>query len=516
VLFGSRDLKKAGAAPNIACAQCHIEHRGQRADLDRVDQAHCLQCHFRSFSGHPEFAVLRASSREAPGLLFGHERHVKESIKVSGGTPRDTCLRCHEPSGPPKGRDIEPISFDRHCASCHAKEGSVGVVDPIPQDDALPLAQIQALGVSGDWLGRTAEYETSRGKISKPAVRHRDPWVLWNMHRLRREVEPAAFAAERGALLARLSQLRRRLVLAAPLATLDKDGLKARAAALDVEIKGVEGRIKGQSDTAPAGAALVRLDEVAAAAAAARDTSVQIEAARLRNDAEPFTKAAPGALPTDEFEDRRRELLTALDAVVSADAELKPRAEDLRRRLLALSPGEIGLETLVRVRDQRLSERERVQDEVRLRDEGTGAPALALLQGQERPVREAIQAVQARLDEITSGPPPAAGLAADVLQRKRESLEVLTGACVKCHVPSGGSLSRVAAARPVLVRARFIHQPHLQVEADCFRCHAGVDGSKVSKDLNFKGVQSCRECHHPGSVRQDCQLCHRYHPPSVS
>src|SRR4030095_12800838 len=108
------------------------------------------------------------------------------------------------------------------CASCHAKEGSVGAVDPISQDDALPPAQISALGVKGDWLLRTSEYERARGKIGKPAVRHRDPWVVWNINRLRREVEPAAYAVERGALLGRLSQLRRRLVLAAPLAALDE------------------------------------------------------------------------------------------------------------------------------------------------------------------------------------------------------------------------------------------------------------------------------------------------------
>jgi len=224
--------------------------------------------------------------------------------------------------------------------------------------------------------------------------------------------------------------------------------------------------------------------------------------------------AQPAALAVDDFEERRRELLAALDAVESSDGELKPRAEDLRRRLLALAPGEVGRETLERVRDQRLMERERVVDEMRVRRDGTAPPAPALLLVQERLVRDAIQQVQTRLDEISSGPPPRS-LSEEAIRAKRESLEVLAAPCAKCHVLTGGSLSRVAAARPVLVRARFAHQPHLQVEGDCFRCHAGIDKSKVSRDLNLKGVESCRECHRAGSVRQDCQTCHRYHPPSV-
>jgi hypothetical protein len=519
VLFGSRDLKKAGAAPNLPCAQCHVEHRGRRAPLDRVDQAHCLQCHFRSFSGHPEFAVLRNPTTETPGLKFGHQRHVEEVIKQSGGTPREACLRCHEPASPPKGRDIDLVSFDRHCASCHAKEGSVGVVDPVSQEDALPPAQIAALGVKGDWVLRTGEYETARGKISKPAVRHRDPWVLWNLNRLRREVEPAAYEAERGALLARLSQLRRRLVLAAPLASLDENGLAAREAALDLEIKGLEARIGAQAGAGTVVAGLGRVQEVAAAASSAGEASGQTEAARLRGEAEALTTAAsaaqPSALSLEDFEERRRELLATIDAVEAADGDLKPRAEDLRRRLLALSPGEVGRDALVRVRDQRLLERNRVRDEVGVRRDGTTPPAPALLLAQERLVKDAIQQIQARLDEISSGPPPRS-LSGDALQARRESLEVLAAPCVKCHELTGGALARVVAARPVLVRARFVHQPHLQVEGDCFRCHAGVDTSKLSKDLNFKGVASCRECHRGASVRQDCQTCHRYHPPSVS
>ena len=71
--------------------------------------------------------------------------------------------------------------------------------------------------------------------------------MLVNLRKLRRELDPEGFAAERGALLARQSQLHRRLALSAPLAGLGIDELKAREAALENEIKGVLARIAAQT-----------------------------------------------------------------------------------------------------------------------------------------------------------------------------------------------------------------------------------------------------------------------------
>jgi hypothetical protein len=85
---------------------------------------------------------------------------------------------------------------------------------------------------------------------------------------------------------------------------------------------------------------------------------------------------------------------------------------------------------------------------------------------------------------------------------------------VKCHVVKDAALAPVRAARPVLTRARFVHQPHL-LQADCVRCHNGIEQSASSADLVFKGVQSCQECHGATAVRQDCIGCHRYHAPNV-
>src|SRR6266702_3799391 len=249
VLFGSGDPKKAAAAPRVDCARCHIDHHGRRAPITRVDEGHCRQCHFRSFSAHPQFAVLRNHSTEAPGIEFPHDKHVAEFAK-QGVAEKDSCLKCHESSG--GGRDLVAISFEQHCASCHAKEGSAGMVEPIAQAE---LIAPDVLAAQGQVNFRLDEFETSRGRVNKTFVRHKDDWVLANLRKMRREVDPEGYAAERGALLARQSQLLRKLSLSAPLAGLDAEGLKVREAALDSEIKGAEARIAAQGGGAdpPAG-----------------------------------------------------------------------------------------------------------------------------------------------------------------------------------------------------------------------------------------------------------------------
>lgn len=93
---------------------------------------------------------------------------------------------------------------------------------------------------------------------------------------------------------------------------------------------------------------------------------------------------------------------------------------------------------------------------------------------------------------------------------------MLAAPCAKCHLIENARIAPVVAARPLLVRANYVHEPHLlPVQGDCFHCHESIQGSKQSQDLNLEGIKSCRECHKPRGVRQDCQTCHRYHPPPV-
>lgn len=514
VFFGSRDLRKAAAAAGQSCAACHVEHRGRTIALSHVDETHCFQCHFRSFGVHPEFAVLKQKALETPGLQFSHARHIPEVAKQAQVPAAQACLRCHEPI--PGGRDFDPVSFDRHCASCHAKSGSLGFVEPISQEDALSPEAILASGVREAWTQRVEEFEVSRGRISKTVVRHRDEWVLFNMQRLRRELDPEAFEGERGALLARASQLKRRLALSAPLAALDPPALRAREAVLMAEIRGLESRIHAQETAGDPAAGLSRIEEVMAAATAAGGAAATREAEELRKEAASLNGAGASTspLPMEEFEARRRELISALEAIEAADPALRSRAEDLRRRLLALSPGDSGLDVLKRVRDQRLTDLDRVRDEIRLRDAGVQPPRAVLLVASQRAIQRTLDETQGQLAALAAVPAPSHALSAEERERKQESFEVLTTPCLKCHVLSQGALPRVAAARPVLVRSSFVHQPHL-LQADCVRCHGGIEKSKSSQDLNFRGVGNCAECHKPRGVTTECQSCHNYHPPAV-
>ena len=265
VLFGSGDARKAAASEPRPCVGCHVDHQGRGARLAVVDQRQCGACHFRSLSAHPEFALLRENGRDEPGIQFPHERHMRELAKQNVAE-KNACLRCHEPAG--AGRDLQPITFDRHCASCHEKNGSVGLVEPIPLEDVVAPAQLVARGGVNF---RLEEFEESRGRIAKTALRHRDDWVVFNLRQLWRQLDAAGFAAARSALAAREAQLARRQALAAPLAGLDAEALQSREAALAAELEGLEARLAGQAQAASTAAGLDRLREVAAAASATGD-----------------------------------------------------------------------------------------------------------------------------------------------------------------------------------------------------------------------------------------------------
>ena len=261
VLFGSGDPKKSAAAPDVACAQCHVEHRGRKASISAVPDAQCGQCHFGSLKKHPEFAVLRASTKEAPGMNFGHEKHIAEVMKAQNVTgAAQTCAACHQTSR--QNRDFEPMSFDQHCAACHGKQGSVGTIDPVPLTDVVDLDGLKARGVAAAASLRPEEFEVNRGKVARTTVRHRDPWVLFNLDKLRAETDPEAFARDRGHVAARIAALERRLAASAALASLDASALDQRASALALESEGATRRLGALSGAGDAATGSARLDEV--------------------------------------------------------------------------------------------------------------------------------------------------------------------------------------------------------------------------------------------------------------
>ena len=215
---------------------------GRRAS-PAVDQAQCASCHFRAFSGHPEFAVLRrAEPRGARHPLHprppreggdegdggrgeGHLRHLPRA--ADGGParpharPRAHRLRQALRLLPREGR------LDRHHRPHH------------PGGRARPRGSSRGRG-SGASIPTSSRSRAAGSARSR--WRTRTSGCSSNLRKLRREIDPAGYAAERGALLARQNQLERRLAQATPLAARGRGG-PARA-----------GGRRGVGDEGPRGA----------------------------------------------------------------------------------------------------------------------------------------------------------------------------------------------------------------------------------------------------------------------
>jgi predicted CXXCH cytochrome family protein len=186
-----------GEHAGLSCETCHREHRGADARLTEVRNAVCARCHFGRFSAHPEFSVVRRQSGESPGIRFDHATHVPEAAQAFGGGPSGVCTRCHEPAA--ATRDLAPISFERHCAACHAAEGSLGGTEALLAADLLlpqPLPE---------------DFAREGARIRKTSVAHEDAWILQNWRALRRELDPAATGAERDALIAEKARVEAQL-----------------------------------------------------------------------------------------------------------------------------------------------------------------------------------------------------------------------------------------------------------------------------------------------------------------
>jgi predicted CXXCH cytochrome family protein len=180
------------AIKQVACSECHDEHRG-RVNLLAASNTNCTQCHsdlkaaggtsnyanaIESFGdGHPEFAALRASSGAPPSdhgtLKLDHALHMK-SIRRGPRGPmvQLACGNCHRPAAAPadmtygdphyrdastsyhpsnellpvrgetlsrrnaaSGRELmAPVKFATACASCHLLTFDKRFDEGVPHD----------------------------------------------------------------------------------------------------------------------------------------------------------------------------------------------------------------------------------------------------------------------------------------------------------------------------------------------------------------------------------------------
>jgi predicted CXXCH cytochrome family protein len=205
------DQRRDPLPAEIACAACHLEHRGRRAEIARVADSLCLGCHdFGSFSTrHPEFDFAADGIPDSDTLTFPHSHHVNEVMRRrSLADPESACLACHEPSS--AGGGFRPIDFDRHCSSCHLT--ATVRTPPLPvtpvasaasaDNPALGVETLEAVrrrrGPADRWADdlSTAEFLRFGNRVIKTPLRHRDPWVLHNLRLLRRRLYPDAGMAD--------------------------------------------------------------------------------------------------------------------------------------------------------------------------------------------------------------------------------------------------------------------------------------------------------------------------------
>lgn len=161
------------AGKELACAQCHAEHRG-RVNISAASNQSCSQCHgdlhssggfshfasqIRSFEdGHPEFAAVRNAARDMSTIKLNHTIHMKPIRSAPNGPMVQLeCSDCHRPAAvpapttysdvkyvgakvsytestapvpraediltkrhPPTGREfMAPVKFGSACAGCH-------------------------------------------------------------------------------------------------------------------------------------------------------------------------------------------------------------------------------------------------------------------------------------------------------------------------------------------------------------------------------------------------------------
>jgi hypothetical protein len=312
--------------------------------------------------------------------------------------------------------------------------------------------------------------------------------------------------------------------------------LTPRRDALADDLRKIDARLQARSSTAPdPTGGRARLEEAAGAASAAESPAL----ADLRGQLDGL-KTSVGERPIAgaDFEERRDEMLRVLDAVASdpaADPQRRAEAAYLRLRVLSLVPGEAAQESLRRARRQREQDILRVEDELGLRRGGIAAlgnPGKGL-----RDVEARLAEIQSRLSELKALEVFPEARTED-RARKEAALLALAGeddvsGCAKCHEIKNGTMAPVTASNRVLTLADFRHEPHLNATppdpslwrrltgravpasaaSSCATCHPAVMKSAVSSDLHIEPIASCRECHRPRAQRQDCQLCHRYHPP---
>ncbi|MBF0280888.1 MAG: hypothetical protein HQM13_24055 [SAR324 cluster bacterium] len=135
----------------LACATCHREHQGSRANLAALGNQQCQVCHanpFFSFSkGHPDFQQYPYYRRTR--IQFNHLTHMSEYFHVKTKSRPFVCSDCHQPDI--SGNYMVINGYDASCSLCHETNmsGKEYVFFSIPELD-LGILEKRQVGI-GEW-----------------------------------------------------------------------------------------------------------------------------------------------------------------------------------------------------------------------------------------------------------------------------------------------------------------------------------------------------------------------------
>ena len=202
-LYRSADTTRlAPGKRETRCVACHTEHVGRQALISNVADAQCLPCHaYGSFNErHPAFEASAEELADEANLTFPHTLHVREVMDLEDETEADNaCLFCHQPQ--PDGKNFQALDFDQHCAACHDIDGTPNLrLAPAGAASSgtpgvLSLERIRRQQAPGTRWAETMNpyaFQPSGSQVQKRQVTHKDPWIRYNLDRIRQILYPSA------------------------------------------------------------------------------------------------------------------------------------------------------------------------------------------------------------------------------------------------------------------------------------------------------------------------------------
>ena len=128
----------AGAAPELACASCHHDHRGRDASLVRTADGDCTQCHgdmkdhmnpgspkprdtVTAFASHPAFQPVS----DPMHLKFSHARHLALGMNTDKSQPQFTLAKISDENDRKRyEQSVGPDGLIQlQCSACHCLDG---------------------------------------------------------------------------------------------------------------------------------------------------------------------------------------------------------------------------------------------------------------------------------------------------------------------------------------------------------------------------------------------------------